>query len=257
MYYFGNKDNFVKLKNYVKQLLILVPLNEVEIHSSRDMIQWKDLTEKILNDNDEAFAKAVIYQIIDACNQEIDPTDVIHSIRPIIFNIMQHYGKIAWPLFGDSIMSAKGMKLYRLQTILDKKDKFSTQKPSALSLVPVQTIIDWCKMQQEKGAEFIASSLNIFEFNDEEKKPSDLFIAILENFGDDEKVQKSLFLNIIARGWSGSLIPYLERDKKALEPILDHSNHWVSNWVKDCIDMLDSQIEKEQESESEEDFGIY
>ena len=80
---------------------------------------------------------------------------------------------------------------------------------------------------------------------------------MLSNFGEDEKVQSSLFGNIITRGWWGSLIPYLESDKGALIPLLQHPNQSVRKWIEDCIEMLDSQILKEKESESEEDFGIY
>lgn len=266
MYYFGEKSNFDALKGYLKELLILVPLQKGEKSSARDMHQWKDLIEKLLCNQDELFALAIVNLIIEACNEELDYGDVLHYIKPVLFQIMQEYGNVAWPVFGDSIISARGVHLYRLQNLFDKSDKFSNQQPSILSVLPQKTVIKWCKTVPEKGPEFVASCVNIFDLikdesdNDEIvelKVPSKLFVAILENFGNDEKVTRSLFSNIISRSWAGSLIPYLERDKVALKSLLEHSNQCVRSWVAECIEMLNSQIEQEKESESEEDFGIY
>jgi len=86
--------------------------------------------------------------------------------------------------------------------------------------MPKEIIISWCNENREIGPVFIARCINIFETIDKIKKPTNLLIALLENFGNDDKVGRNLSANIISRGWSGSLVTYLESDKIALEPLL-------------------------------------
>ena len=59
------------------------------------------------------------------------------------------------------------------------------------------------------------------------------------------------------RGWSGSLVPYLESDKTALSPLLEHDNANVRRWVKEYISQIDRQIEYESSRDDEHGLGIY
>lgn len=267
MYYFGEKAHYDQIKPALKKLSLSASLNPDKKNSPRDSYQWKGIVEKLLDDNDDEFAKSLAKQIVDATKKEIDYSDMSNYIKPIIFKLFENYGEKVWPIIGDSVINAEGMQLHRLKSLLDKQGKFRNKKPSALNLVPSKIIIDWCNINLEKGPEFIATCVNIFEITEdktkesqdqvESKKTTDLFISLLENFGEDKKVQGALFSNIISRGWSGSLIPYLEADKIALQPLTEHPNESVRNWVDDCIEMLNDLIKKEKESEDEEDFGIY
>ena len=60
-----------------------------------------------------------------------------------------------------------------------------------------------------------------------------------------------------SRGWSGSLVPYLESDKLALNPLVEHGNSNVRCRVKDHIAYIDRQIIEESKRDEEHGFGIY
>jgi hypothetical protein len=59
------------------------------------------------------------------------------------------------------------------------------------------------------------------------------------------------------RGWSGSLVPYLEDDKKCLSSLLVHENSNVRRWVKDFNAYIDKQIEAESIRDEERDIARF
>jgi hypothetical protein len=129
--------------------------------------------------------------------------------------------------------------------------------PSVLSVVPVDSVISWCKELPALGPSFVAGCVNIFETVGDQQQPSKLFIALLEQFGDDKRVASSLLSNMGTRGWSGSLVPYLKADKVALSPLLTHESANVRRWIKKQIDYIDRQIEEESIRDDENDLGIF
>src|SRR5690606_31340369 len=104
------------------------------------------------------------------------------------------------------------------------------------------TVIEWCKANKDLGPVFVASCLDILSANEDKVEANKLFVALLENFGDDIRVKGALSANMNTRGWSGSLVPYLESDKAALSPLLTHESPLVRRWVKEHIIEIDQRI---------------
>jgi len=126
-----------------------------------------------------------------------------------------------------------------------------------LSVVPVESVIEWCSMLPDLGPVFVARCLNVLEDVEEQQQPSELFVALLENFGDNQAVANELSANMGTRGWSGSLVPYLESDKLALSPLIEHENANVRGWLKDHIAYIDRQIAEESKRDEERGLGLY
>jgi hypothetical protein len=129
--------------------------------------------------------------------------------------------------------------------------------PSVLSVLPVESVIKWCQDFPDVGPAFVARCLNLLEPDGEAHRPSELFIALLSRFGGDEDVAAALSANITSRGWTGSLVPYLESDKAALIPLLDHENVHVRHWTKDHIAYLEKQIKYESARDDEQGLGVF
>ncbi|MCU8011361.1 hypothetical protein [Shewanella sp. SM74] len=257
MYCFSKSGSIKLLSNQLKQLVSSVPLHRDSRGTTRDTYNWCDLAEKLLKEPDESFAIALTNQLIEACKYGLNHGDILHYTKPLLLNLMREYSNKLWPIFATTISQAKGMELYWLQQLLDRENSLSSQLPSVLSVVPVESVISWCNKQPEVGPSFVASCINIFETVDNNPQPSDLFIALLESFGNDERVQSCLWANMRTRGWSGSLVPYLEDDKAALSPLLEHKNDKVRTWVKAQIGYIDQEISHESVRDEERDLGLF
>lgn len=257
MYCYGNKESIEILREPLKQLILRVPLHKKEHRNTTDMHRWQDLAKKLLKKPDKEFAIALTNQLIEACHVGLDYSDIWNYYKPLLFKIMNEYGDFIWPIFGNAIVKAKGLEQWWLSQLLKSENSFSRQKPSVLSVLPVRTVISWCDENPELGPYFIARNINILDNVDEELKPSEFFIELLVHFGNDERVANALEANMGTRGWSGSLVPYLEADKEALLPLLEHENENVRLWTKNHISNINRQIEAESIRDEEKDIGIF
>ncbi|WP_078083027.1 alpha/beta fold hydrolase [Microbulbifer mangrovi] len=257
MYCFAKKDSICGLRDQVKRLVTAVPLHEGLETASSDVHHWFDLADKILKDRDAEFAVDLTNQLIDAAGIGLDHGHIWSYIKPLMLKLMEEYGDILWPIIGEAISHSEGLKLYWLQQLLDREAGRDEIAPSVLSALPVESVIEWCFSVPEIGPVFVARCLNVFELNGEDKLPSPLFVSVLENFGDENNVVNELRANVGTRSWSGSLVPYLESDKTALKPLLEHDNSNVRTWVRDYLTYIERQIEYESSRDDEQGLGIY
>lgn len=258
MYCFNNKESIKQIYAPIKKLVISVPLSRDQKETHSDIYHWHDMAKAILKSPDNQFAASLAKQIIVSSQYGFDYGDIWSHIKPLLIKLMKEYGELLWPIFGNAILDAEGSKLYWLQYLFDKENSFSNQQPSALSVLPIDTVTSWCLKNPDIGPYFVAGCVNITEETVEGlQRPTPLFIAILENFGDDDQVRSALASNMIDRGWVGSLVPYLEADKNAIKPLLEHDNPKVTKWVKEEIAYIDKRIKHESGRDDEFALGIY
>lgn len=256
MYCFGSESVIQILRDPIKQILVAVPLDKGHKNISMDAHHWNDLAAKILKEPDESFAVSLVSQLITACKVGFNHGDIWSYIKPLLIDLMQDYGGVLWPIFGEAIVRAEGMELYWLQQLLDRENG-STVLPCVLTVLPVNSVIDWCSLQQEFGPIFVARCLNVLESVDGKTRPTELFLALLERFGDNPDVGNTLASNMGTRSWSGSLVPYLESDKEALSPLLQHPSGNIRSWARDYISYSDRKIEEEKNRDKERDVGFF
>lgn len=257
MYCFSNQNSTDKIREHIKALILAVPLNKGQKDTPTDFHHWHDLAQKIFKERDVEFAVALTRQLISASQHGFDHGDIWSYIKPLLTEVMGDYCEEVWPLFASTIINAKGMEIYWLKELLDRENSFSNKLPSVLSVVPIEQIMSWCEQHPDIGPAFVASCVNILQEVDDKQQPTELFIALLERFGHDDDVASSLAANMGTRGWSGSLVPYLQADKAALSTLQDHENSNVRRWIKQRMVSIDKQIEYEADRDDERELGVF
>lgn len=258
MYCFGNTQKFEENRASLKTLVIKVPLNNKASRGHSDMYHWDGITKKLLATEGLPFCEHICRQIISAANDNFDHGDIWHYIKPLLIEMMKSYGKDIWPIFGSAIIAANSTQKYWLQQLLEREDSFSNVQQSVFSILPLDVVIQWCKENLEVAPYFVARAINVFEQDsDGLKRPTALFVSLLENFGELAEFGSELSANLGSKGWTGSLVPYLQSDKSALEPLLQHADKNVRSWVRNYIDYLDKYIAHESMREEEGRLGNY
>lgn len=259
MYCFSKEDRIENLQDPIKQILTTLPLHNEQENYATELHHWLDLSKKLLNNDDGNLAIQLANQIIKSAKIGFDYGDINYYIKPLLKVIMQDYGDIIWPIFSSAIIKSQAMERYQFQKLMEREVSFSNKMPSILSVLPIDQVINWCKENRDIAPVFVANCVNIFEYEDEEDKkcPSGLFKALLINFGDQERVRTALNSNIYSRGWTGSLVPYLESDKAAFEILLDHKNSNLRLWIKDQISDINRRISQEKTRDQERDIGKF
>jgi pimeloyl-ACP methyl ester carboxylesterase len=253
MYCFGNVGCIDELRELIKPLVTGVFLHKGGATAARNVHHWRGMAEKLLTVRDQEFAGELANQLVAASKRGLEHGDIWSETKPLLLKLMGDYSDTLWPIFGSAVVEADVMERYWLQQLLDRETSLANEMPSVLAVVPVADIINWCLAHPDSGPAFAARCLNIFDTVDGQKQPSNLFVAMLENFGT-EQVATELGANIGTRGWSGSLVPYLESDKTALSPLLEHKDSKVRGWVKEHIAYIDKQIVEETARDEESGF---
>lgn len=256
-YIYQNDEAFLATQNITRELVTEVPLIGKESGNNRDVYIWSELTGKLLETSDETFAKELTNQILKASKEGLEYSDTNH-VKSILHIVLGKFPETTWSIFGNAIIQAEGVELYRLQQILGRGIGIVKGKtPGLIDSIPINTMISWCEQQKELGPQFVAGSIKIFEHKGEKQTPSPMFIALLGEFGGDDEVARAFSRNLGTRGWSGSLVPHLESEKEALLPLLEHDNIHIRNWTKNHILYLEFQIKNESDKDDERDIGIY
>ncbi len=257
MYLHSNPHSITEMRRVLVDILANVSLAKNSQKSTHDAYHWKDLIEKLFLEKDTDFAISLSNQLISDSKVGFEHNDLWYAIKPALSAMMKNYGEDIWPFFATAIEQAEGTQLYWLQQLLDRENSFSNMQPCILNHLPTTTVIEWCKANKDLGPVFVASCLDILSANEDKIEANKLFVALLENFGDDIQVKGSLSANMNTRGWCGSLVPYLESDKAALSPLLSHKSPLVRSWVKEHLAEIEHRIAHESTRDDERHLGMY
>lgn len=257
MYCFSNQGSTYKIREQLKSLILALPLSKGQKDTPTDFHHWHDLAQKILKERDVGFAVALARQLISASQHGFEHGDIWSYTKPLLTEVMSDYSEEVWPLFANAIINAEGMEIYWLKELLDRENSFSNKQPGVLSVVPIELVMSWCEQHPDVAPTFVAGCVSILQEVGDKLKPTELFIALLERFGHDDDVSNSLAANMGSRGWSGSLVPYLQADKAALITLQDHKNPNIRRWIKQRMVSIDKQIAYEADRDDERELGIY
>jgi hypothetical protein len=141
--------------------------------------------------------------------------------------------------------------------LLGSGSSFDKKKPSVLSELPEEILNEWCLQNPETAPEFVAQTTEVLLEFDDKYQISPRAQFLIDNFGDNENVLSALSANLSSFGWSGSLVPYLQKEVAAVEGLKEHKNIHVRNWVNKRLDYLSKMIERETRRDEEHDWGIH
>ena len=236
------------------KILTSVSLDKEGPRLPKDLWTWSETALKLIDSEPQAFSIIITNQIIEATRHEMDHGHVWDYIKKIVAKLLDKYPTEIWPLFADEVIKTDRKERYWLQQIFKREDSFTRHDESLLNRVPIETLMNWCDKNPIAAPAFISSCINIFDGEGQDKTPTELATKILERFGNSQEVRSNLVINMGSRGWSGSLVPYLEADLRGLHKLSEHPNHNVNSWVRKQITYLKKQIEQENERDEEERF---
>jgi hypothetical protein len=195
-------------------------------------------------------------KIIDSSRYDLDYGDMRHSIKPLVRQLLENYSQEVWPLLSEAIATSDPHQQYRLTEMLGAEDDFERAGPSVLSAVPDTLLREWCVSNPEVGPRFVAGATEVLVESDEGCQLSPRAKYLLDEFGDSKEVRSALSANMGTFSWSGSVVPYYEKEIIALEPLLQHGKQLVREWADRKILYLKKQIKIEKIQDAEEKWGI-
>jgi len=229
-------------------ILSMLELSESRRTGRIDMHAWNDVVRNFVERETSDFSSKICKVIVDSARIGIDHNDMWHYIKPCLSKIFKIFGSEVWPIFSEAIAQSKGMETYYLKELLGRENSIALNQPSLFNVLPESLVIAWCKENPEKYPSFVAAGLDVLQG----KTVNPLAIALLENFGSNPNFGSALSASMSSRGWSGSLVPYLEADLEAISSIVKHDNAHVRAWALQKISHLKAEIALESMRDAED-----
>jgi hypothetical protein len=254
MYMFGNKDyDLNKIKPTLIKLVLAVSFKKEDKSRHSDTYHWLKSVKKLLETEDSNFAIKLCEHLLDqVVNNNVGYSDLWDYLNKAFYKAFELHSSQIWPVLASKFLDKKAIKRYRLTDLLGSGKGVRKKASSIFNLLNTSIVIDWCK--SEEALLLVVRSLSIFKKDEDIKTVTPLVIQLLIHYGQNKKLLDEISASFHSRSWGGSLIPYLESDKAAIELLKEHSDVNVLNWANSMCEMIDGQIKRESEKEAEENM---
>jgi len=254
MYIHGRSDyDYDTLKPVFIELVLTVSFKKGDKLGGIDVYQWQKAAEDLLQiENEEFSIKLCKHLIQQVTNNDVDYSDLWDYLNLVFYKAFELHGKYIWPVIQNEFIKNEGIKKYRLAELFYDGKERHQQENSIFTLLDEYLVIEWC--EDKEALLFVAHTLSLFETKGEKKTVNSLLLKLIENYGDNDLFLNEISANYHSRSWSGSLVPYLEKDKEYIEPFKVHKCDLVQQWATDFCNMIDRDIDKENKRDAENDM---
>ncbi|WP_171627653.1 alpha/beta hydrolase [Pseudoalteromonas caenipelagi] len=252
MYTHGRTDlDFTQLRETLAHLVLNVSFRKEDKTRHSDSYHWLNSVERLLKSGDAEFALQLCSHVIDQVGEnDVDYSDLWDYLSNAFYKAFEVHGNYIWPKVANKFTDGKAIKPYRLIDLLGSGKSYKKRDKSIFDILDPEVVVSWCK--DEIGLLIVGRAISMFISHGEERVVNPLMIQLLTEYADNRPFLSEISANFSSRTWSGSLIPYLEADKKILQTLTEHTNIKVRNWAIGFIENIDHQIEYEVKRDAEE-----
>ncbi len=254
MYCFSDSKLWLLNKQFLEKLIseynmLIKSENEIGF----DAFHWSDTVCKILKmDDNIEFAITVTKQIIEFCN----PTNFTYSydtyVGNVILLIFENFFEVTWDYFGQAIIG-EYFTFFHLEHMIGARNGYLDGREGFIfrNKNDYDTILNWCRKSPSIASERIAHMMPLSIREGEVIKWHPFSRAIIDEFGNDEKVLNQLSSNMGTFGSIGSSVPYFVTQRKLLEELINHKIQRVKEWAERMLDYTNKTIKRERLDDEE------
>lgn len=232
-------DETKESMTFIQELLLLYPIDDKQPNTNYEYSRFVvDYLEKT---NDKDFAIKMNHKIIEGFNQ-----GYLHGNFEGIYSVLiSKYRDNIWNEFSKAFVS-DDYSTFWLQIHNEIGSGFGFGV-GPLFMDNDDKIKQMCISYPEQAPAKLAGMIPVTSTTSQGNEVfSDLFLWILENYGEDKFVRSGLHSNMHSFSWTGSPIGLYKSFKQCLINVPKSNKEVVNQWVKDCIKEFDAEIEREQ-----------
>lgn len=254
MFCYSSEEKWQANKGVFKSLIASGNMTiDNENTGSMDSYHWSDAVIKLLTkDDDSEFAITITKQIIEFCSQAHFNYSFDTYIGNVILHLFDKYFETTWKYFGEGIIGDY-MTFFHLEHMIGTRNGYLDGREGIAFRNPERhkIILEWCRQHPEIAPERITHMMPLSINEDNEIRWHPFSKAIIDEFGDNEKVLRQLSSNMGTFGTVGSRIPYFTTQKKLLEVLVNHKIPRVKEWAIGMLEYTEKTIKREQLDDEE------
>jgi len=244
-----NKDLLPILKNCIIKLGV-----GKKIRKKRDEYLWvKTICLVLENENESEFAIFINNSVIDSITLQ-NSYHLDNDIRSIYRILMKRHFQSIWDVLSETLLSKDDdyVKFYGLKNILGSTIGGFAKGIGILFEGDIDLILKWCQNNKPLAPARLAELVPIFAGNNDDYSAwHPISLKLIDNYGDNKDVLRSLSVNMGNYSWIGSIVPLLEGEKKLFISLKDHKLNTVSDWANKYLSFIDKKIEREKQEDEE------
>lgn len=218
--------------------------------NGNDIFDFSHYTADLLKlDKDNDFAKDLCIKLIEALN-----CNFLHGNFEVVWSVLlKDYGPVIWEDFSKALISEDYFKFYfQVRHDIGSGSGFGS---GPMFCIGDEIIQKFCRDYPQRAPMIVANLCPVFEFeknNDgsiKTEKFSNIAMWLFDEYGDNENVLNEFHANLGSFSWTGSTIPYYERNIKCFKQLLEHQRPQVREWAEKCIKYEENQLKAEIDRE--------
>ncbi|WP_241609238.1 esterase/lipase family protein [Rosenbergiella australiborealis] len=251
MYIFA-RDNldFSQLRRTLIHLVLNVSFKKEDKCRYSDSFHWLNSVKRLLHSENAEFALQLCSYIIDqVVGRNIDYSDLWDYLNNAFYKACELHGNYIWPKISNRFTDEGEKKSYYLIDLLGSGRAYKKRDSCVFDILKPEEVVAWCK--DDVALLIVTRAISIFILDGEQRIVNPLLIQLLTEYYYNESFLSEIYINFSSRSWSGSLVPYLEADKKIIENLTEHYDFNVRNWAVSFIETIDHQIKYQENSDAE------
>ena len=243
------KEHAEAIMPYIKELILQY---DIESASQNETFEYSRFVAEIVQHvNDTVFIVALNRKIIGVYQQY-----GLHlKLRDTYSSLLLYHTDEVWEDFVIAFVDAENPSFYlQVEHELGSGSGFGA---GPLFQIDEERVKKMCHDYPDEAPHRIAKMIPVFHYNEDKKADrfSDWFLWLIENFADKEYVLSGLHGNLHTFSWSGSTIPFYDRNIRCFKLLLNHHNPKVVDWANQNIEYCEK--ERQQEIDREEYMRLH
>jgi hypothetical protein len=255
-YYYGDSARWQSLRELTRSIVGKIQLSTEEKHGQLDFHHWEGAVTRLLAEGDDDFAEEVVQQILRTIEEKVSYGETEHYLKPVMRKLLRDYPQIVWPILSQAIAEADPLGRFKLEHMFSGADEPEKKRSVALELHQ-EFLLEWCRENASFAPKFLARVIPVIVEAEGACIIHPLAVSLIDEFGHDKDVLSSLSGNLGSFSWSGSLVPFYQRQEEALSQLQGHSNPKVREWVSANLRYIREKIAKESRRDEEHQWGIF
>ncbi|WP_214716049.1 hypothetical protein [Exiguobacterium sp. s151] len=252
MYSHGSEERFSAVSELLKSMLLNPELIMQRRVQSFEIVDVIKKIHVVRNGEEGVYFTLITQMIINILNERPE-YNLSKDIRVYLKTIMTINWSDTWPILSSALLSTNKRLVFNLVDIIGPD--MLNRNDWLLSMVPHDVLKAWCREHIE-GAELLSSIVPVDLNQTEPNESTQIIEFLIHEYGDNEKVLRNISSRLNNFSWTGSLIPYYEKQVDFYKKF-ESVNFKVRSWAEKNIQILLTRIEEQREREEERDLGLY
>ena len=256
MYCHGDQKKWEACTTLFKALIMKVDFIKNPPTYPMDLYHWSEVVKILLKSTDDQLAKLVGKSIFSLLKNENQISINRHEIKDIIKFLFENgYGDSIWPMVTECLKDDDPLAEFRLGNLLSG-NREQNESSNIIFNLDEEFLLDWCRKNPEFGPKFVAKAAPLYIEKSNEIVLAPIANRIIDEFGDDDDVLACLSSFMGIKTWWGSRTPELNKENSIYQILRSHPKPKVREWAARNQSHIIREIEEENRSREESEWGI-